>query len=107
MSRPCLVTIYTNTATVNDDGQKIEATTESFTCWGKVRGLSGRERRTGGQAISDVTHEVELRSTVATRAITARDRLAINGGTRRLNIVRVYDPDMRNQKIVIEAIEKV
>jgi SPP1 family predicted phage head-tail adaptor len=99
------VAVYSNTPTVNSDGERIESEVKLFEPWVEIQPVSGIERFTARQTQSNVTHIVRMRSDSYSRTITPRFWIIMSDGATRLNIVRVFDRDQRRRELELECVE--
>ena len=91
----------------NTDGEIPEDETELGSRWAEVTPIRGTERWLALQTQADVTYRVRVPYDSLTSALTPANWLDIKQTGRRLNISRVYDPDLRQRHIELECKERV
>lgn len=98
---------HDSTASANTDGQIPESEKEITERWAEIVPLRGTERFLANQTQADITYRVRLRHDDVTSTLTPKNWLKIKASGQRLNIVRVYDPDLRQREIEMECKERV
>lgn len=95
------------TTSANTDGQIPEDGETFCTRWARVEPLRGRERLLAAQTQADIDYRVTLPYDRDTKTITPSDWIVLKQTSERLNIVRAFDPDLKQQEIECECRRRV